>query len=63
MENQLLLIGTLNTLLPAVSSATTITYKLITLLIKIRNFLVKQSEGILYETNVCFKRIKMLEKR
>ena len=34
MENQLLLTGILNTLLPAVSSATSITYTLIILLLK-----------------------------
>ena len=63
IENQLLLTGTLNILPPAVSSATTITYKLIMLLIKRRNSLVKQSEAILCETNVCFKRIKRSEER
>ena len=66
MENQLLSTGTLNTLLSAVSSATTISHKLIMLLIKRRNFLNKQSEAIrydYYETNVRFKRIKRLEKR
>ena len=65
IENQLLLTGTSNTLLSAVSSATTITSKSIMLLIKRRNFLVKQSEAILYDnkTNVCFKRIKRLEER
>ena len=57
-EKQLLLTGTLNTLLPADSSATSITYKLVMLLNKRRNFLLKQSESVLYETNVCFKRIK-----
>ena len=59
MEKRLLLKGTLNTLLPVDSSAaTSIAYKLVMLLIKRRNFLAKQSESILYETNVCFKRIK-----
>ena len=63
MEKQLLLTGTLNTLVPVDSSpATSITYKLVMLLIKIRKFLVKQSESILYETNVCFKRIKRSQK-
>ena len=59
MEKQLLLTGTLNTLVPVDSSpATSITYKLVMLSIKRRNFLLKQSESILYETNVCFERIK-----
>ena len=59
MEKQFLLTGTLNTLLPVDSSAaTSIAYKLVMLLIKRRNFLAKQSESILYETTVCFKRIK-----
>ena len=59
MGKQLLLTCTLNTLLPLDSSAATgITYKLVVLLIKRRNFLVKQSESILYGKNVCFKRIK-----
>ena len=57
-EKQLLLTGTLNTLLPADSSATSITYKLVMLLNKRRKFLVKQSESILCKANVCFKRIK-----
>ena len=57
-EKQLLLPGTLNTLLPADSSATSITYKLVMLLNKRRKFLVKQSESILCKANVCFKRIK-----
>ena len=61
MGKQLLLTCTLNTLLPLDSSATTsIAYKLVVLLIKRRNFLVKQSESILYETNVCFNRTKSL---
>ena len=48
----------INTLLPVDSSAaTTIAYKLVMLLIERRNFRVKQSESILYQTNVCFKRI------
>ena len=60
---QLLLTGTLNTLLPVYSSAaTSIAYKLAMLVIKKRDFLVKQSESILYETNVCFTRIKRYEK-
>ena len=37
---------------------TIITYKLVMLLIKGRNFLIKQSKSILYDTNVCFKRVK-----
>ena len=58
-EKQLLLAGTLNTLVPIDSSAaTSIAYKLVMLLIKRRNFLAKQSESILYETNVCFNRTK-----
>ena len=56
MEKQLLLTGTLNTLLLADSSTTSITYKLVMLLIKRRKFLVKLSEIILYKTDVCFKR-------
>ena len=43
MEKQLLT-GILNTLLPVDSSATSITYKLVMLLIKRRNFLVKKSK-------------------
>ena len=58
MENQLILTGTLNTLLLADFSTTSITYKLVMLLIKRRKFLVKLSESILYETDVCFKRKK-----
>ena len=58
IEKQLLLAGTLNTLLLADSSTTSITYKLVMLLIKRRKFLVKLSESILYETDVCFKRKK-----
>ena len=58
IEKQLLLTGTLNTLLLADSSTTSITYKLVMLLIKRRKFLVKLSESILYETDVCFKRKK-----
>ena len=59
MEKQLLLTDALKILRPVDSSAaTSIAYKLVMLLIKRRNFLVKQSESILYETNVCFKRIK-----
>ena len=58
IEKQLLLAGTLNTLLLADSSATSITYKLVMLLIKRRKFLVKLSESILYETDFCFKRKK-----
>ena len=55
MEKQLLITGTLNTLPLADSSLTSITYKLVMLLIKRRNFLAKQSESILYKTNVSFK--------
>ena len=58
IEKQLLLTGTLNTLLLADSSTTSITYKLVMLLIKRRKFLAKLSESILYETDVCFKRNK-----
>ena len=58
IEKQLLLTGTLNTLLLADSSTTSITYKLVMLLIKRRKFLVKLSESILYETDFCFKRKK-----
>ena len=58
MEKQLLLTGTLNTLLLTDSSTTSITYKLVMLLIKRRKFLVKLSESILYETDVCLKRNK-----
>ena len=58
IEKQLLLTGTFNTLLLADSSTTSITYKLVMLLIKRRKFLVKLSESILYETDVCFKRKK-----
>ena len=58
IEKQLLLTGTLNTLLLADFSTTSITYKLVMLLIKRRKFLVKLSESILYETDVCFKRKK-----
>ena len=54
MEKQLSLTGTSNTLLPVGSSAATgNAYKLAMLLIKRRNFLVKESGSILYETNVC----------
>ena len=55
IEIQLLLTGTL---LLADSPTTSITYKLFMLLIKIRKFLVKLSESILYETDVCFERKK-----
>ena len=59
MEKQLLLTDALKILRPVDSSAaTSIAYKLVMLLIKRRNFLVKQSESILYGKNVCFKRIK-----
>ena len=54
--------GTLNASLLADSSTTSITYKLVMLLIKRINFLVKESESSLYETNVCFKRIKRRRK-
>ena len=46
------------TLLLADSSTTSITDKLVMLLIKRRKFLVKLSEIILYKTDVCFKRKK-----
>ena len=58
IEKQLLLTGTLNTLLLADSSTASITYKLVMLLIKRKKFLVKLSESILFETDVCFKRNK-----
>ena len=57
MEKQLLT-DILNTLLLADFTTTSITYKLVMLLIKRRKFLVKLSESILYETDVCFKRKK-----
>ena len=57
MEKQLLT-DILNTLLLADFTITSITYKLVMLLIKRRKFLVKLSESILYETDVCFKRKK-----
>ena len=54
---QLLLTGTLNTLLPVASSAaTSVAYKLVMLLIKRRNFLVKQLESFMKRMFV--KRIK-----
>ena len=62
MGKQLLLTGTLNASLLADSSTTSIIYKLVMLLIKRVNFLVKESESSLYETNVCFKRIKRRRK-
>ena len=49
MEKQLLLTRTLNALPLADSSTTSITYKLVMLLIKRRKFLFKLSESILYE--------------
>ena len=52
----------IDTLLLADSSTTSITYKLVMLLIKRRKFLVKLSESILYETDVCFKRKNIGEK-
>ena len=54
IEKQLLLTGTLNTLLLADSSTTSITYKLVMLLIKRRKFLVKLSElmFVLKEINI-----------
>ena len=55
IEKQLLLTGILNALLLADSSTTSINYKLVMLLIKRRELLVKPSELILYKTNVCFK--------
>ena len=60
MENQLLLTGILNTLLPAVSSLTSITYTLIVLFIKRRNFQTKQNQFFIKRMNVCFKRIKKI---
>ena len=59
MEKQLLITGTLNALPPADSTLPSITYKLVILLIKRRNFLAKQPESILYKTNVSFKGILM----
>ena len=44
----------------AVSSATSITYTLIVLLIIKKKF-PSQTEPIFYKTNVCFKRIKKIE--
>ena len=58
MEKQLLLTDTLNTLLLADFTTTSITYKLVIILIKRRKFLVKLSESILYEIDACFKRNK-----
>ena len=60
IEKQLLL--ALNTLLLADSLTTSITYKLVVLLIKRRKFFVKLSESILYETDICFKRKKYRRK-
>ena len=60
MENHLLLTGILNTLLPTVSSPTSIAYALIVLLIKRRNFQVKQNQLFKKRMNVCFKRIKKI---
>ena len=58
MEKQLLLTGVhFKYITTCSSSATSITYNLVMSLINKRNFLVKQSVSILYETNVCFKRI------
>ena len=42
----------------AVSSATSITYTLIVLLIKKRKFQAKQNQFYIKRMNVCFKRIK-----
>ena len=39
------------------SAATRIAYRLVMLLIGRIDFLVKRSKSVLYETNVCFKRI------
>ena len=58
MEKQLLWTGTLNTLLLTDSSTTSVTYKLVMLLIKRRKLLVKLPESILYETDVYFNRNK-----
>ena len=58
MEKQLLLTDILNTLLLADFTTTSITYKLVMLLIKRRKFLVKLSESILYEIDAYFKRNK-----
>ena len=58
MEKQLLWTGTLNTLLLADSSTTSVTYKLVMLLIKRRKLLVKLPESILYEADVYFNRNK-----
>ena len=44
------------------SSTTSMTFKLVMLLIKRRKFLVKLSESILFETDVCFKRKNTGEK-
>ena len=58
MEKQLLWTGTLNTLLLADSSTTSVTYKLVMLLIKRRKLLIKLPESILYEADVYFNRNK-----
>ena len=44
----------------AVSSATSITYTLIVLLIKKRNFQTKQNQFFTKRMNVCFKRMKKI---
>ena len=44
----------------SVSSATSITYKLIVLLNKRRNFQAKQNQFFIKRMNVCFKKIKII---
>ena len=46
--------------IPAVSSAASITYILIVLLIKRKNFQTKQNQFFIKLMNVCFKRIKKI---
>ena len=59
MGNHLLSTDVLNTLLPAISPAASITYTLIVvLLIKRRNVWAKQNQFVIKRMNVCFKRIK-----
>ena len=57
MENLCLLIGILNTLLTAASSATRITYTLTISYTKRGNFQAKQNRFFIKLMNVCFKRI------
>ena len=45
-------------LIPAISAATSITYTLNVLLIKRRNFQVKQNQFFVKQINVCFKRLQ-----